>query len=135
MQDKKTVLFICTHNSARSQIAEGLLNTIKGTKYKAYSAGVEPSHVSPYAIEVLKDIGIDISDQKSKHLKEFEDKKFDYVVTVCDNAKETCPFFPGKNVIHKGFKDPSAVDGSIDEILNAFQNIRNEIKDWIEKEF
>jgi len=135
MSKKKKVLFLCTHNSARSQMAEGLLNTLYGNKYDAFSAGLLPTHVSSYAVEVMKDYGIDLSTHQSKSIDVFKKKNFDYVVTVCNNAKENCPFFPGKKVIHKGFTDPSAVDGSIEEIISAFQNIRDEIKTWIDKEF
>lgn len=132
---KKTVLFICTHNSARSQMAEGILNALYHDTYQAFSAGVSPSYVSPYAVEVLKEIGIDISDNRSKSIKEFQGSQFDYVITVCDNAKETCPFFPGKKILHKGFTDPATVDGSIDEILDTFKRVRDEIIAWIKKEF
>jgi len=136
MENKKeTVLFLCTHNSARSQIAEGLLNTIYADKYVGFSAGVEKTHVNPYAVEVMKEIGIDLSKHYSKNVEEFKDDNFDYVVTVCDNAKETCPFFPGKNVIHKGFEDPASTDGSIEEILHAFRKTRDEIKDWMKENF
>jgi len=116
-------------------MAEGLLNTIFGDSYDAYSAGVEPTIVSPYAIEVMKELGIDISDHRSKSIEEFRDKTFDYVVTVCDNAKESCPFFPGKKVLHKSFEDPGAADGSIEEILDDFREIRDNIKSWIEETF
>lgn len=132
---KKSVLFLCTHNSARSQMAEGLLKTLYGRQYEAYSAGMEPTHLNPYAVEVLKDIGIDISNYQSKYIKQFQERDFDYVVTVCNQAKEICPFFPGKKVIHKGFLDPAAVDGSIDEILFAFRSVRDEIRDWINQTF
>jgi arsenate reductase len=132
---KKKVLFLCTHNSARSQIAEGLLNAFYNDKFQGFSAGIKPSHVSPYAIEVLRELGIDISDHKSKILKEFQNDNFDYVVTVCDNAKESCPFFPGKNIIHKGFEDPASIDGSIEEIMEGFRKVRDEIKDWIIESF
>ena len=132
---KKKVLFICNHNSARSQMAEGLLNHLFKSKYEAFSAGIQPTHANPYAIEVLKEIGIDIPNNRSKSINEFKDTKFDIVVTVCDDAKESCPFFPGKKIIHKAFKDPAAVDGSIDEIILVFRKIRDEIKEWIRKEF
>jgi len=132
MQNKrKTVLFLCTHNSARSQIAEGLLNTIYGDRYKAYSAGVEKTKVNPYASEVMKEIGIDLSKHYSKSVEDFEDENFDYIVTVCNTAKETCPFFPGNKIIHKSFEDPSKLDGSVVDILDSFRNIRDEIKEWM----
>jgi arsenate reductase (thioredoxin) len=135
IKEKKTVLFLCTHNSCRSQMAEGLLNTLYKDKYKAFSAGVEKTTVNPYAIEVMKEIGIDISKQYSKLITDFQGKEFDFVVTVCDNAKEACPFFPGKKVIHKSFEDPSSFKGEIDETLIVFRKIRDEIKSWIKQEF
>jgi arsenate reductase len=131
---KKKVLFLCTHNSARSQIAEGLVNALYGDKYEAYSAGIQPSQVNPYAIKVMKEIGIDISKQRSKSVEEFRGEKFDLVATVCDQAKEACPFFPGgKKFLHKGFKDPSQFKGTEEEILAEVRRVRDEIKDWIEK--
>ncbi|MFQ5786545.1 MAG: arsenate reductase ArsC [Thermodesulfobacteriota bacterium] len=133
---KKKVLFICTHNSARSQMAEGLLNHLYGSKYEAYSAGTKPSIVNPYAVTALAEIGIDISRNRSKGIEEFQGMKFDYVVTVCDNAKETCPFFPGgREYLHKSFDDPSGVDGEDDVKLITFRNTRDEIRDWIEETF
>ncbi len=129
--DKKTVLFLCTHNSCRSQIAEGFLNSLYANSYKAYSAGVEKTKVNSYAVEVMKEIGIDLSKHYSKTVQEFKGENFDLVVTVCDSARETCPFFPGKKVIHKSFEDPSSVEGSVEEILSAFRKTRDEIKSWI----
>ena len=107
MMGKSSVLFICNNNSGRSQMAEGLLNAMYGVNYEAFSAGVNPTSVNSYAIEVMKEIGIDLSKQYSKSINHFKDNKFDYVVTVCDNAKETCPFFPGKKTLHRNFKDPA----------------------------
>jgi arsenate reductase (thioredoxin) len=132
---KQKVLFLCTHNSARSQIAEGLLNTIYGSRYEAYSAGIEPSKVNPYAVEVMKELGIDISNNRSKSIEEFRDANFDYVVTVCDNAKEACPFFPGKKILHESFEDPAEFEGNIEEMLVVFRRVRNEIKNWIQEIF
>ncbi|MFC1868040.1 arsenate reductase ArsC [Thermodesulfobacteriota bacterium] len=133
---KKRVLFICTHNSARSQIAEGLMNSLYNEEYEAFSAGTEPSEVNSCAIEAMAEIGIDISNHYSKNLEEFIMQEFDYVITVCDHANETCPFFPGgKERIHKGFKDPAAYTGTEQEIFAAFRGIRDEIKDWIDKRF
>src|SRR3972149_138622 len=124
---KKKFLFVCTHNSARSQMAEGLLNALYGDKYEAYSAGTEPSIVNLYAIKVMNEIGIDISKHRSKGIEEFQDMKFDYVVTVCDNAKETCPFFPGRReYLHKSFDDPSGFEGEGDNKLAVFRKVRNE---------
>jgi arsenate reductase len=116
-------------------MAEGLLKTYYKNKYESFSAGVRPTSVNPYAIEVMKEIGIDLSDHFSKSINEFRDDKFDYVVTVCDNAKETCPFFPGDNIIHRSFKDPLINDGSIEENLDSFKKTRDEIKNWIIKYF
>ncbi|MFQ5686284.1 MAG: arsenate reductase ArsC [Candidatus Scalindua sp.] len=133
---KKKVLFICTYNSARSQMAEGLLNHLCGNKYEAHSAGTESSIVNPYAIQSMAEIGIDISEHRSKGVEEFQGMKFDYVVTVCDNAKETCPFFPrGGDYLHKSFDDPSGVQGNDDVKLIAFRKVRNEIMDWIKETF
>ncbi|MFA6281971.1 MAG: arsenate reductase ArsC [Candidatus Omnitrophota bacterium] len=134
--EKKKVLFICTHNSARSQIAEGLLKSLYGNHYEVYSAGTEPSTVNLFAIKVMAEIGIDISQQRSKSINEFFDSQFDYVITVCDLAKNACPFFPnGKNYVHKSFKDPSEISGSHTKKLEAFRNARDEIKQWIENSF
>ena len=133
---KKKVLFICTHNSARSQMAEGILRTLYGDRYEAYSAGTQPTKVNPYAIKVMSEIGIDISNHRSKSAEEFRGKEFDYVVTVCDNAKEACPFFPGgKTYLHKGFKDPSEFKGNENEIVAEFRRVGDEIKRWIEETF
>jgi len=132
---RKTILFICTHNSSRSQMAEGFIKALYSDKYKAYSAGTTPSSVNPYAIRVMKEIGIDISNQRSKSINEFRGEIFDYVVTVCDNARETCPFFPGKKVIHKGFQDPASVEGREEEKIAIFRKVRDEIKHWIIETF
>ncbi len=133
---KKRVLFICTHNSARSQIAEGLMNELYGEKYEAFSAGTEPSKVNPFAIEVMDEIGIDISKHRSKSLEEFITQDFDYVITVCDHANEVCPFFPGgKERLHKGFNDPAAVHGNDMDRLTAFRRTRDEILEWIKDQF
>ena len=129
------ILFICTHNSARSQMAEGLMRELYGDHYDAYSAGTDLTNVNPNAIRVMKEIGVDISHQRSKSISEFKDWKFDYVITVCDQARETCPFFPDGVFIHTSFKDPSLIDGSENEILNSFREVRDEIRNWIEKVF
>jgi arsenate reductase len=134
-KNKKTVLFLCMHNSSRSQIAEGLLNSIYGNYYQAYSAGTEPQQVNPYAIEVMKELGIDLSDHKSKSITLFQDQHFDYVVTVCDKARETCPFFPGKIILHQSFEDPSTFHGTIEETLIVFRQVRDQIKEWIMRTF
>jgi len=132
---KKRVLFICIHNSARSQMAEALLNALKGDRYEAFSAGIEPSRVNPYAVKAMAEAGIDISAHRSKSIEEFRGKSFDYVVTVCDLAKEACPFFPGEIILHKDFKDPSEFKGTESKILEKVREVRDEIKDWIEKTF
>jgi len=112
-------------------MAEGFLRAFYGTRYEAYSAGVEKTSVNPYAFEVMKEIGIDLSKHYSKNIDEFQGVNFDYVVTVCDYVKESCPFFPGKKVFHKSFQDPTSFKGNIEETLSFFRKIRNEIKDWI----
>ena len=132
---KKKVLFICTHNSARSQMAEGFLNALYGDRYEGFSAGIEPSHVNPYAVKAMAEIGIDISTHRSKSIEDFREKNFNYVVTVCNHAKEACPFFPGEKILHKDFEDPSSFKGSEDEILEEIRRVRDEIKDWISKTF
>ena len=135
-REKKRVLFICTHNAARSQMAEGLLRALYGNRYEVFSAGTEPGRVSPYAIKVMAEIGIDIGAHRAKSLQEFLNQKFDYVVTVCDHAKESCPYFPGgKKILHQSFEDPSTLTGSEEEIIAGFRRIRDEIRRWIEEEF
>jgi len=117
-------------------MAEGLLNFLYGDHYEAYSAGTNPSGVNPYAIKVMDEIGVDISKHRSKSIDEFRGVEFDYVITVCDHAKETCPFFPGGKIhLHRGFKDPSEVKGDEESILEEFRKVRDEIKEWIEKTF
>ena len=133
---RKKILFICTHNSARSHIAEGFVNALYADRYSAFSAGTEPSAVSPYAVRVMQEIRIDLSDHRSKSVDEFLDQDLDYVVTVCDHAKEACPFFPGgRKALHKGFQDPASVAGTEDEKLSLFRRVRDEIRDWVEKSF
>jgi arsenate reductase len=132
---KKKILIICTHNSARSQMAEGLINALYSNKFEAFSAGTEAAEVRPKAIQVLKEIGIDISHHYSKNMREFYGTEFDLVATVCDNAKKVCPVFPGaKKMIHKSFPDPSAAIGTEDEKLLVFRNVRDQIFDWIKLE-
>ena len=129
----KEILFICTHNSARSQMAEAIVNAFHKDKYKAYSAGTTTTSINPYVDKVLIELGIDTSKQWSKTINEFKGKQFDIVVTVCDSAKETCPFFPGKKVIHKSFTDPSKFQGTEQQILQQTRQVRDEIREWIEK--
>jgi arsenate reductase len=125
----KRVLFICTHNSARSQMAEGLINHDLAGKVQAFSAGTEPSSVHPLAIAVLKEIGIDISRHRSKSIDEFGEEKFDFVITLCDHAAESCPiFFGGTKRLHMGFPNPAAIFGGEEEKLSAFRKLRDQIR-------
>ena len=133
---KKSVLFVCTHNAVRSQMAEASLNNIYGDRYSAFSAGSDPTQIDPFVITVMKEVGIDVSSYKSKGLNVFQDYSPDYVVTVCDQAKESCPYFPGGNLrIHKSFPDPSKLQGWHEDVIKEYRRIRDEIKNWIEKEF
>jgi arsenate reductase len=135
-EEKKKVLFICTHNSARSHMAEGIMNHLHADRYRAWSAGTQPSGVKPLAVRAMSEIGIDISGHQSKNVDEFLDKEFDYVVTVCDRARETCPFFPGaRRALHKGFEDPSAAEGSEEKRMAVFRRVRDEIRAWIAETF
>ncbi|NWF54471.1 MAG: arsenate reductase ArsC [Syntrophaceae bacterium] len=125
----KRVLLICTHNSARSQMAEGLVNHDLAGKVQAFSAGTEPSSVNPLAIVAMKELGIDISRQRSKSIEEFAGEKFDFVITLCDHAAESCPIFFGGTIrLHMGFPDPAAVPGSQEEKLAAFRKVRDQIR-------
>jgi arsenate reductase len=128
---KKNILFICTHNSARSQLAEGLVNHYFKDTWEANSAGTTATSVNPFAVQAMAEIGIDISQHASKTIDVFKNEEFDVVVTVCDSARETCPFFPGKQVVHKSFADPSSVEGSDEEKLAAFCRTRDELKGWL----
>ncbi|MEW6224704.1 MAG: MerR family transcriptional regulator [Chloroflexota bacterium] len=122
------VLFVCTHNSARSQIAEALLGRYGGADFEVHSAGTEATRVNPYAVRVLGEQGIDWSAARSKVITEFLDQSFDYVITVCDRARETCPVFPGStNTLHWGLDDPSAVEGTDEERLAAFRRTQLEV--------
>lgn len=125
----KKVLFLCTGNSARSQMAEGFLKYMAGDRFEVYSAGVKPTAVNPLAIKVMAEIGIDISKHRSKSVMEFIDQSFDYVITVCDNAQKTCPVFPGEHEkIHWDLEDPAAAEGSEEKKIVVFRKIRDEIK-------
>ena len=122
----KRVLILCTGNSARSQMAEGLLRSSGGNRFEVFSAGTKPGSVRPEAIAVMAELGIDISTHRSKHVREFEGQHFDYVITVCDNANESCPVFSGETErIHWSFPDPAAVEGSEVERLAAFRRVRD----------
>ncbi|RJP79721.1 MAG: arsenate reductase ArsC [Candidatus Zixiibacteriota bacterium] len=133
---KTSVLFVCTHNSARSQMAEGLLNHHYGDRYEAFSAGTEQTRVHPLAIEAMARAGIDISGHESKIVDRFGDRLFDVVVTVCDLARATCPFVPAKvKRLHWSLEDPSAATGTQEQQLARFEQIRDEIRRRIEEEF
>ena len=133
--EKSRVLFLCTHNSARSQMAEGLLRGLAGDRFEVFSAGTEVTHVRPQAIKVMKELGIDISGQESKTLERYLGEPFDYVITVCDDANEACPFFPGaRRRLHWSFEDPAAAEGSEEQRLGVFRKVRDQIKGRIEKE-
>lgn len=128
----KRVLFICTHNSARSQMAEGLINHDLAGRVQAFSAGTDPSSVHPLAIAVMEELGIDISQNRSKSIDEFVSEKFDFVITLCDHAAESCPiFFGGVRRIHMGLPNPAAVSGSRDERLAAFRKVRDQIREEV----
>jgi arsenate reductase len=145
-EDKKKVLFLCTHNSARSQMAEGLLRAMYGDRYDAYSAGVTATAVDPRAVRIMLEIGIDITGQRSKFAEEFREMIFDLAVTVCDRAKQACPIcstqielptiYPrARKVIHRSFEDPALACGSEEEQLKIFRKVRDEIKKWIFQAF
>ena len=133
---KTSVIFLCTHNSSRSQIAEGYLREKSYNIYEVHSAGTEPSQVNPYTITVMEEIGIVISHHTTKNVTQFLGMKIDLVVTVCDNVKENCPFFPGgREFIHKEIQDPSSIKGTEYEKLHIFRKVRDEIISWIDSEF
>jgi arsenate reductase len=125
---RKKILVLCTGNSARSQMGEGLFRTEGGGRFEVFSAGIKPTSVRPEAIAVMKEIGIDISAQRSKSVDEFSGQSIDYVVTVCDNARDNCPLFPaGTERLHWSLEDPAAIQGSEPERLAAFRRIRDQI--------
>ena len=131
------VLFLCTGNSCRSQMAEGWTRHLKGETIEAHSAGVEPRRVDPMAIQVMGEAGVDISAQRSKHVDQVRDVPFDYVVTLCDDAREQCPLFPGRTkLVHVGFEDPAvlAADaGTKEEALAHYRRVRDEIREFVQK--
>ena len=130
--EKKRVLVLCTGNSARSQMGEGLFRHEGRGAFEVSSAGTKPTHVRPEAIAVMKELGIDISGHRSKSVNEFDGQSFDYVVTVCDNARDSCPIFPGAvQRIHWSIEDPAAVQGSETERLAAFRRIRDQIHERV----
>jgi arsenate reductase len=135
MTEKARVLFLCTHNSARSQMAEGLLRHLGGDRFEAYSAGTQATHVRPLAIRAMDEIGVDISGQESKTLDRYLGKPFDYVIAVCDDANEACPFFPGaERRLHWSVPDPSAAEGTDEERLKVFRSVRDVLRDRVQAE-
>ena len=129
-----TILVLCTGNSCRSQMAEGWIRHFAGDRATVYSAGVSPHQINPRAIAAMAEAGIDISHHTSNHVDEFLDKDIDVVLTVCDNAKETCPVFPKRTrTVHHAFHDPSFTVGSDEEIMNDFRRVRDEIRAYAEE--
>ena len=127
---KKKVLFLCTANSCRSQMAEGIANHFLGDRVEAFSAGTEASFVNPRAIAVLREIGIDISGHRSKNVDEFTGERFDLTITLCGDARDRCPLFSGGGErVHIGFADPAKATGSEEKIMEAFRKVRDEIKE------
>jgi arsenate reductase (thioredoxin) len=133
---KPKILFLCTGNSCRSQMAEGWTKNLKGDQLEAYSAGIKPKGVDPRAVQVMAEAGIDISGQTSKDIDSLGNPEFEYVVTLCDNARESCPFFPAKTKrVHMGFEDPpllAAGAGSEEEALTPYRRVRDEIRAFVE---
>jgi len=133
MMGKKKVLILCTGNSARSQMAEGLLRHDAGERFEVESAGTKASSVRPEAIAVMRELGIDISAHRSKNVDEFDGQQFDYVITVCDNARETCPvFFGGAQRLHRDFEDPAAASGTAEERLVVFRRVRDQLRLYLQ---
>lgn len=134
-EEKSRVLFLCTHNSARSQMAEGYLRHVGGDRFEVSSAGTEASSVKPEAREAMDEIGIDISGQESKTLERYLGEPFDYVITVCDTANDSCPAFPGPaERLHWSLPDPSAAEGEKEERLAVFRSVRDRLKESINEE-
>lgn len=132
----RSVLFVCTGNSARSQMAEGYLRRRYGDRYEALSGGTEPGEVRPLAVRAMREIGVDLSGHRSKSVDEFVNRTIDVVVTLCDQAREACPFFPGGGLReHRGFEDPAAAQGDEDARMAVFRRVRDEITDWIDERF
>lgn len=132
---KQRVLFVCTHNSARSQMAEGWLRHLAGDRFEAHSAGTEATQVRPLAIRAMAEVGIDISGQHSKTIEEYLGQPFDWVITVCDQAAEACPLFPGGGErLHWSFPDPSKATGSEDQQLAVYRQVRDAIRERTETE-
>ncbi len=132
MSEVKKVLFLCTGNSARSQMAEGFLNALGSGNWRAKSGGLFPSYVHPLAIRAMSEIGIDISQQTSKSMDSFLEEKFDYIITLCDHAAKACPTFPGQaKRLHWSLEDPAVAIGTVEERLIVFRKVRDEIKERI----
>ena len=132
MPAKKRVLFLCTGNSARSQMAEGLLRQMAGDRFEVSSAGTHPKGMHPRSVEVMNEIGIDISAHRSRSVDEFLGQDFDYVITVCDKARQNCPVFHAKaERIHQSFADPAALEGNDHDRLSLFRQVRDEIREWM----
>ena len=138
MSGKKRVLFVCIHNSARSQMAEAFLKSLAGDRFDAASAGIDPGSLNPIVVESMKETGIDISGNGTKSVQDMiaAEEAFDYVITVCDQANESCPYFlGGKERIHKGFRDPAVVGGNEMAKLTAFRQARDVINAWLKEKF
>ena len=135
--ERESVLVLCTGNSCRSQMAEGWLRALYGGRIEAFSAGSQPSgYVHPRAIQVMAEVGVDISGGRSTHLHEFITRRFDHVLTVCDSAAEACPVFPGPaRRAHHDFADPAKATGSEEEVMAVFRRVRDEIRGWLEELF
>ena len=134
MNDKKRVLILCTGNSARSQMAEGLLRHDAGELFEVVSSGTKPSSVRPEAVAVMRELGIDISGHRSKSVAEFDGQTFDYVITVCDSARESCPvFFGATHRLHHSFDDPAGIEGSEEECLALFRRLRDDLRSCLAK--
>jgi arsenate reductase (thioredoxin) len=129
MSNAIRILILCTGNSARSQMAESLVRELGGDRFEVHSAGTHPTGMNPLAVEAMREIGLDISNQWSKSVDAFRDREFDYVITVCDHAAENCPVFPGKTRrVHWGFEDPAAAQGTASERLDAFRRVRDQMR-------
>jgi arsenate reductase len=131
---RKRVLFLCTGNSCRSQLAEGLLRHYADTQFDVFSAGTKPVGIHSKAVQVMREMGLNLASHRSKHVDEFTDQHFDYVITVCDNARESCPFFPGGGQrLHWPFEDPAHASGNDEEVLSVFRRVRDEIAERIQR--
>ena len=139
MAEKISILFLCTGNSCRSQMAEGWARYLKSDLIEAYSAGIETHGLNPNAVRVMAEAGVDISQQRSKHLRELSDVDFDYIITVCDHARENCPYFPqNTHHIHAGFPDPphmarelAKTGASVEQQLDCYRKVRDQIRDFV----